>query len=1296
MAKNRFTNFKKWAILAAMFLCLSSFVKAQWVINEGFEGGSLPSGWTYYDVNNDGSHWRVSQHAYAHSGTHMAFVDCYGNNGNDWLVTPQITVLPGYVFKFYARSWFSTENMNVKLSTTGNAISNFTVNLQSVTGVSTNYVEYSYDLSAYAGQHIYLAIQWLQDNYALIVDDIKIGKPITGDAGVISINNPLKYNVAGSQVSPVATIKNFGTSDITTDFPVQCTIKNAAGNAVYSNTITHTGTLASGATQAITFPQWATSDTGIYHVYASTFLTGDGDPSNDTLSKATKVVLHYGTGGPDAQSYQWIDNSQPGGPSYNWIEINTTGTSTVMYGVNSFAGDDNFSEPIPIGFDFPFYGYNRDHFYADVNGELLLTDNQWYRPFPDNGWDNDGNIFNFSYPIPGYSEMPALIAVYWDDLFADQGTGNVYFQTFGTAPNRYCVIEWNNLRFSAGTGGSPTLCFEAILYENGNIIMQYKNVANGQSGSNAIHDYGQSATVAVQNDDASAGLSYLTEIVENNQYIGPEPPGNLLTNGLAIKFFMGEDTQPPILSHESMWNTFIQTPEIKANINDISGIASDTLYYNIGNGWQASSHTSFEEPNIYHYQLPVIPKSKTINYYFAATDNSVNHNRSILTDTINGYFSFKILPTDGVSILFATPGNKPGYQDYQNKEYPKYLAALNAAGVSYDIYNWAEFPTYRFPDSYKTIIAYSNNSGCNGIQDTLSVALMKFMDSGTEANPKNVFMASDQLANMQNGQPNASPVKKLFTAYFRGGYNPVTNPPYNGGSDGIGGPDAVGYNYGSIIGLGGSPIGQQDVEIPVYSDSPDVIYNSTCPEWYANEVSNPEISSWGSFVFNAGPFDGNAYSKGQGCGLWLDNLIYKSFFLSFDISQFTSDDDINNTISQALDWFFVPGNDVNGTITYPNTANTPLSGVVLNLKNANGNIVGTTNSDAAGEYTFSNVSDGNYTVEASINLAWTGVSATDVLLYKKHIANISQLSGIFLASGDVNASGDVTATDVLLIKKRIAHITNSFSTGDWLFNPTTVTVNGANASMNFNGIIYGDANASYTPAAKTTSALLPTSASFAIPNVTSQSGQITVPVYATDVQDLGSFQFSIAYDPARLQFIKADNWFNGIQDVTVGNPVPGKITFVWATDNSGISILNDKLFDLHFTSLTNETSALTWNDTPTLREFADWNGNVYEPALTNGSTDVMSSIADIKKTDLVIYPNPSAGAFTLTVNQAITRNIDVTVYNASGMIVYQKLNVPANGNQTIEINPGTLPEGVYMLNIKNVDLNLNKQLVISK
>ncbi|HNY08193.1 MAG TPA: dockerin type I domain-containing protein, partial [Bacteroidales bacterium] len=90
----------------------------------------------------------------------------------------------------------------------------------------------------------------------------------------------------------------------------------------------------------------------------------------------------------------------------------------------------------------------------------------------------------------------------------------------------------------------------------------------------------------------------------------------------------------------------------------------------------------------------------------------------------------------------------------------------------------------------------------------------------------------------------------------------------------------------------------------------------------------------------------------------------------------------------------------------------------------------------------------------------------DVLLYKKHIAGISLLSGIFLNSGDVNGSGSLSASDVLLIKKRIALITNSFSVGDWLVSDIPVTVNGSSVTLNLDGLCYGDANASYTPPAK--------------------------------------------------------------------------------------------------------------------------------------------------------------------------------------------------------------------------------------
>jgi hypothetical protein len=101
------------------------------------------------------------------------------------------------------------------------------------------------------------------------------------------------------------------------------------------------------------------------------------------------------------------------------------------------------------------------------------------------------------------------LAVYWDDLHADQGIGDVYFQTFGETPNRYTVVQWHNLRYHAGTGGSPQLKFQVIFYENGELKMQYHTVATGQSASVAPHNKGASATVALQNSAANVGLCYL-------------------------------------------------------------------------------------------------------------------------------------------------------------------------------------------------------------------------------------------------------------------------------------------------------------------------------------------------------------------------------------------------------------------------------------------------------------------------------------------------------------------------------------------------------------------------------------------------------------------------------------------------------------------------------------------------------------------------------------------------------------------------------------------------------------------
>ena len=897
---------KKVVLMAAIMLLSVTMVYGQWNVDEGFEGGIIPADWTIYDVNNDGFEWVAFQNpSTAHSGDWVAAVECYDNDGHDWLITPQVTIQAGDAFIFFIKAWYGTEDFNVKLSTTGNSIGDFDITLESVTGLGSDYVEYSYDLSSYAGSDIYLAIEWIQDTYCLVIDDVKVGQAEPNDVGMVSIEAPSAHELLNSEISPSGTIQNYGTSNITEDFDITCEIVDESSVMVYNSTFTFSGTIVPGATEIITFTDsWIADELGLYTITMTTLLTGDANPGNDVFIEETEVVQHYGTGGPDAFGYQWIDSTEPGGPVYDWIEISGTGTSAITYGVTGFYGDDNFSEPIEFGFDFPFYGIDRSYFHVDTNGEFLLAESTWYNSYPSTGWENDGNLFNYSFPIPGYIQMPALVAIYWDDLHVDEGIGDIYFQTFGTAPNRYCVVEWYNVRFHAGTGGDPTLCFEVIFHENGEMIFQYQNVANDQV-STIPHDYGQSSTVAIQNDTGDIGLCYLREIVENNQYIGIEPYGNILQNELAIRFFTGEDNQPPAFVYEEIGNTFDNTPEISLTISDMHPILSDTLYYDIGNGWEGISHTSFVEPNIYYYQFPEIPNSITVNYYFAATDDAPAQNRGTLpVNAPQETYTFKILPTDGVEVLFAYTSG----QDYNYIEYPKYIMALDNADIAYDIYDWWEFDEYSFPESYKAIFTYANSASAGDKYDALSIAFMNYMDSGTNENPKNVFMASDGIATSQHGYSNDKPLKKFYTAYMRGGYHPTGSYGYYpfGGTNGLGGPNVYTHEDGTVIGVAGSPIGVPNVEYPVYANSPDVLYTQDCPDWYAGEVTNPEISSESTFLFEDGPgplFPGQAYCYHGVNSLWLDNLIYRSFYTSFDISQFTNDDDINMIIGDALSWF---------------------------------------------------------------------------------------------------------------------------------------------------------------------------------------------------------------------------------------------------------------------------------------------------------------------------------------------------------------------------------------------------------
>jgi len=154
------------------------------LLDEGFEGG-WPDGWISYDNDADADTWGVYAESenpgydIAHSGD-MGVGVIYNAAGNDdWLITPplNLTNFTSAAFGFWARSHSPDylEDFNVKISTTGNAINNFTTTLGSQTNTPDTWEQYIVDLNAYVGNTIYLAIQCVSvDDWYLFADDFLV------------------------------------------------------------------------------------------------------------------------------------------------------------------------------------------------------------------------------------------------------------------------------------------------------------------------------------------------------------------------------------------------------------------------------------------------------------------------------------------------------------------------------------------------------------------------------------------------------------------------------------------------------------------------------------------------------------------------------------------------------------------------------------------------------------------------------------------------------------------------------------------------------------------------------------------------------------------------------------------------------------------------------------------------------------------------------------------------------------------------------------------------------------------
>jgi len=184
------------------------------------------------------------------------------------------------------------------------------------------------------------------------------------------------------------------------------------------------------------------------------------------------------SGGTDSYGHSWVDGDATYGPSYNWIELNTTGTAITG------ASDDGTYGPFALGFTFNFYGTDHTEVYVNSNGWISFT--------------TSASGYYSNYGLPTASAPGNMIAPFWDDLAPHNG-GTIWYRA-DTSPYRF-IVEWEAVPKLSG-GALET--FQVIINANGSIQYQYKTVSDVTS-----------VTVGMQNSTGGDGL----EVVYNSTYL---------------------------------------------------------------------------------------------------------------------------------------------------------------------------------------------------------------------------------------------------------------------------------------------------------------------------------------------------------------------------------------------------------------------------------------------------------------------------------------------------------------------------------------------------------------------------------------------------------------------------------------------------------------------------------------------------------------------------------------------------------------------------------------------------------
>ena len=369
---------------------------------------------------------------------------------------------------------------------------------------------------------------------------------------------------------------------------------------------------------------------------------------------------------------------------------------------------------------------------------------------------------------------------------------------------------------------------------------------------------------------------------------------------------------------------------------------------------------------------------------------------------------------------------------------------------------------------------------------------------------------------------------------------------------------------------------------------------------------------------------------------------------------------------------------VSGNVTYNNVDSAAIENAVVAV---NGESDST---DAAGNYSVTDVGSGTYAVTATKTGDTGGILASDALkaaLFALDSATYP-LGDLAQLAADVNNSGAVTGADAQLILQKVVDDSVAFDRGDWVFTSEEVTLVSTDVTANLSGMVVGDVNGSYM-----STIALAKDGKEKQNNVTATytdniriaaEQEFEVPVSYSGALKAGAVTLQFSYPQEKLEFVsvKAPVSF-------VYKENDGVITLAWAdltgknpliVEDSPLMVFTfkatDKLGKQEVVNLTLENKS----------EISGTDGEVYK-----SSSISIPGIEQAVPKEFALsqnYPNPFNPSTVINYDLPVNGEVKLTIYNMLGQEVTKLVNAKQEaGSYKVNWNAGNFASGVYIYRI---------------